>query len=216
MAAFTLADELALLAYDDHGTNRMTSYGLGYGLAGALLAELRLAGRVRVDDGRIVVVDHTPIGAPLPDAALRRIAGDEKRHRPKSWVTKLAKDLPGRVLDGLVVAGILRREEGRVLWVFPRTRYPSPGGVEPPVETQVRARVEGAVRTIGPIEPRTAALMALIRATKFEKKAFPDLPRDQIKARLRVAAEGDWVADAVRRAVQDTEAALVAATSSHG
>jgi Golgi phosphoprotein 3 GPP34 len=185
MATLTFADELALLTHDDEGVNKVSALNFGYGVGGALLVELALARRVEVADGRIVVIDPTPTGHPLVDDALGRIAADRAR-KPKDWVSALAKGLPDRVLDGLVAAGILTRDDGKVLWVFSRTRYPSPGGQEPPAETEVRARLDRAIRSSGPIDPRTAALLALVRATKFERSAFPDVPRDEMQAAILV------------------------------
>jgi hypothetical protein len=211
MAALTFADELALLTHDDEGVNKMSASNFGYGLGGALLVELALARRVEVADGRIVVIDPTPTGHPLVDDALSRIGGADRARKPKDWVSALAKGLPERVLDGLVAAGILTREDGKVLWVFSRTRYPSPGGHEPPAETEVRARLDRAIRSSGPIDPRTAALLALVRATKFERSAFPDLPRDQVNARLDEVDQADWAPAAVKKAIEEMQAAILVA-----
>lgn len=213
MADLTLAHELALLGYDDAGVNRLGAPHLGFGLAGALLLELALAGRVTVADGRLVVTGTDPLGTPLLDDALARIAADPKRRRPRDWVRLLAKDLPDRVLDGLVEAGVLRRESDRVLWVFPRTRYPSPTGAEPVVETQARQRMLAAVSSDGPVEPRTAALVSLTRAVGLDRKLFRDLPRSQVKRRLAEISEGSWASEATKRAIADTQAAVIAATT---
>ncbi|GIF50325.1 Golgi phosphoprotein 3 GPP34 [Asanoa ferruginea] len=209
MATLTFADELALLTHDDEGANKMSALNFGYGLGGALLVELALAERIEIADGRIVVVDPTPTGHPLVDDALAQIAGANRARKPKDWVSALAKGLPDRVLDGLVAAGILTREDGKVLWVFSRTRYPSPGGQEPPAETAVRARLDLAIRSSGPIDPRTAALLALVRATKFERSAFPDVPRDQVKARLDEVDQADWAPAAVKKAIEEMQTAIL-------
>ncbi len=211
MTALTLADELALLAYDDAGINRMSNPGFGYALAGALLVELALAGRVVVEDGRVRVVDRGRTGHALVDDALARIADHEKHRKPKDWVVGLAKGLPQRVVDGLVTAGILHREQDKVLWVFTSTRYPSPRGVEAPAESQVRARLDRVIRSSGPVEPRTAALLALVRATKFERRTFPEVPRDQVRARLDEVGRADWAAAAVKRAIEEMQAAIMVA-----
>jgi hypothetical protein len=211
MEALTLADELALLAYDDDGAAQLSSPTLDYGLAGGVLIELALAERVETLDERLAVIDATPLGHPVLDAALARIAADEKRRKPKDWVSKLSKDLRGQVLDGLAARGILRRVDDKVMWVFPRTRYPAPYGVEPPAETEARQRLVAAVNADGPVDARTAALCALVRAVKYDKKVFADLPRDRVKARLQEISEGDWAATAVKKAVEEMEAAIMVA-----
>jgi hypothetical protein len=114
------------------------------------------------------------------------------------------------VLHRLVDQGILRREEGRVLWVFPQTRYPSATGVEPVAETDARGRLALAVDGGGPVEPRIAALCGLVKAVGLEAAVFPDRPRREIRGRLAAVAESDWASAAVRKAIAEVEAALVA------
>src|ERR1700754_5207210 len=160
MTGLTLADELALLALDDRGAKQMGHPAFDYGLGGALLVELALTGRVVVEDNRVAVADPSPLGAPLLDEALARIS-DERRRKPKDWVSRLAKRLPGRVLDELVGAGVRTRESSTVLLVFDRTRYPVPGGRPAPAESELRTRLDTAIRSYAPLEPRTAALLAL-------------------------------------------------------
>ncbi len=78
MTNVSLADEIALLAYDEDGSTHGMAAHLDVGLAGALLLELALARRIDVAHGHVVVVDQTPTGDALSDAALGRIAGDRK------------------------------------------------------------------------------------------------------------------------------------------
>ncbi|MBY8851886.1 GOLPH3/VPS74 family protein [Saccharothrix longispora] len=207
----TLADELALLVHDDEdGTRRLGQPALGYGLAGALLVELALAGRVDVVDKKVAVVDPAPTGHPLLDGALARIA-DDKPRKPGHWVDKLSRGLTDRVLDGLVERGVLRREEGRVLLVFPRTRFPAPDGREPDAEADARARMHAAVAGDGPVDPRTAALCALVKAVGQDRKVFADLPRGDVGRRLKAISEGEWAATAVRKAIEEVQAAITVA-----
>ncbi|WNM41864.1 GPP34 family phosphoprotein [Micromonospora halotolerans] len=212
MNRLLLTDELVLLAYDDAGANRLGRPHLDYGLAGAVLLELALAGRVEVTGGRLAVTDPRPTGVPLLDQALAAVAGDRPR-KPKDWISRLAKGLPDRVLDGLVAAGALRRESDRVLWVFPRTRYPSPTGAEPAVETAARERMRAALAADGPVDARTAALLTLTRAVGLDRKLFHELPKERVKARLAEIAAGDWASAATKKAIEETQAAVLVATT---
>jgi hypothetical protein len=213
MVNVSLAEELALLAYDDDGSTHGAGKNLDLGLAGALLLELALAGRVGVTDKRLAVIDPTPTGDALIDATLRRIAAERRRRTPKDWVTRIAKGVRPPVLDRLVEAGVLRRETDIILWVFRRTRYPSYYGVEPPVETAARQRMHAAVGGTGRVDPRTAALCGLVSAMGWERRLFRDLPRRQVKARLNEIRQGAWAAEAVKKAIDDVQAAVVAATA---
>jgi hypothetical protein len=207
----SLAEELVLLAYNSHGNACLDGTRLSYGVGGALLLELTLAGRVGVVDNRVAVADPTPLGHPLLDAALHRIRTDRRALRPKKWVARLGSRR--RVLDRLVRTRVLRREEHRVLFVFPHTRYPSSTGVTPAAETDARRRLRAAVTATGPVEPRTAALCALVAAVGLDRKLFADLPRARVRARLREIGRGAWAAEAVRKVIDDMQAAAVAAAA---
>ena len=169
-----LAEEFALLAYGDDGTpadRRHRTWTTAW--AAPCCWSWRSPGRVDVEDKRVVVLDGTPTGDPLVDQALGRIAADGKPRKPGHWVKKFAKDTRTLVLDRLVERG--RADRGRrtrCCWVFPRTRYPAAQGVEPVPETEARQRMIGGGLGIGPVEPRTAALCALVAATNLDRKVF--------------------------------------------
>ncbi|GIF11582.1 GOLPH3/VPS74 family protein [Actinoplanes teichomyceticus] len=205
-----LLGELLLLAYDDEGRKILDSIRLDYGLGGALLLELALAGRIDVVGQKVAVVDPRPTGDPLVDDALTRIRDDARSRKPAHWVGKFAKGTRKRVLDHLISAEVLRVEHGTVLWVFPRTTYPAAYGAEPVAETDARQRMRVAVTTAGEVDARTAALCSLVAATQMERKVFPDLDRRQVKARLKEIGEGSWAAAAVKRAIQDIQTAIMA------
>ncbi|HET6483684.1 MAG TPA: GPP34 family phosphoprotein [Actinoplanes sp.] len=206
-----LVEEFTLLAYDDDGTPLTDSTHLDHGLGGGLLLELAMAGRVDVADKRVIVLDPRPTGDPLIDAALMRIVADDKSRKSGYWVSKFAKDTRYQVLDKLVAEGILRVEKDKVLWIFPRTKYPAAHGVEPGQETDARERMRRAVLGGGAVEPRTAALGALVAATDLDQKVFADLDRKAVKARLRDIGEGVGAAEAVRKAIEEIQAAVLVA-----
>ncbi|MFB9234732.1 GPP34 family phosphoprotein [Plantactinospora siamensis] len=211
MSSLTLADELALLSYDVDGRSQVGRPTLDYALAGAVVLELTLAGRLDLADGRVRVADPAPTGHPVLDAALSRAADERRPQKPKDLVNRLSKGLLDQVLDGLVAAGVLERRQERVLGLIPRTRFPSPHGVEPQAETEARQRLTAAVLADGPVEPRTAALCGLVRAAGMERKVFPDQSRRQVNARLAEISAGDWASDATRRVIQEMQAATIAA-----
>lgn len=205
-----LADELLLLALDDVSGRPTSRAHLDLGLAGAVLVDLALAGRVDMADGCLVVTDATLTGDVVADAVLARIAERQRARRPKDWVRRLAKGLRGGVVDRLVSAGVLRREKHKVLGLFPTTRLPARSQA---VESDARARLDAAVLRGHDPEPRTAALVALVQAANLRKMAFPDADRKAVERRMSEIAEGTWAAEAVRQAVQDIHAGVAAATA---
>src|SRR4051794_16119160 len=123
----TLAEELALLAYDDESGRQVGGMFVPYGLGGALLAELALLRRIELSDDRVAVTDRSPTGDALLDGALHRIAGHPGR-RASRWVDLLRRGVEHTVLDRLVEAGHLPRGESTALLVRPRPTYPPAPG----------------------------------------------------------------------------------------
>ncbi|MFI5931798.1 GPP34 family phosphoprotein [Actinoplanes sp. NPDC051494] len=206
----SLAEEIVLIAYRDDGRAQGTGV-LDYGVGGAILQELALAGRIDAPGKKVVVTDPSPTGDPVADAALDRIAGDKAR-KPKDWVYKLGRKARPGVLDALVSAGVLERRKDRFL-LIPYTRYPAPGGGEPPVETAMRDRLRTAVTSSLTIEPRTAALIALVGALSWRKQVFADLPKGPVRDRLKELRTSTWASEATYQAVQEMQSAVLLATT---
>lgn len=207
----SLPEEFLLLAYDEDGTPLTDGTHLDNGLGGAMLLELALAGRVDVEDKRVVVVDPRPTGNPLADDALARILAEPKLRKAGHWVSKLAKQARPTVLAKLVAEGVLTVEKDKVLWLFPRTKYPSVGGRPPAVEAAARERMYAAILGSGAVAPRTAALCALVAATELDRKVFAGQDRRLVTARLKEIGEGAWAADAVRKTIEEIQAAVMVA-----
>lgn len=207
----SLPEEFLLLAYDEDGIPLTDGTHLDNGLGGAVLLELALARRVDVEDKRVVVADPSPTGDPLLDGNLARVGAETRARKPGHWVSKFAKDARPRVLDKLVRDGVLTVEQDKVLWVFPRKKYPSAGRVPPAAEADARQRMRSAVLGLEPVEARTAALCALVAATELDRKVLPDLDRRLVKARLKEIGEGAWAADAVRRTIEEIQVAVMVA-----
>jgi hypothetical protein len=208
----TLAEELALLAYDDDSGKQVGGMFVQYGLGGALLAELALLRRVELSDNRVAVTDPSPTGDALLDGALNRIAGHPGR-RASRWVDLLRKGVEHAVLDRLVESGHLRREEGRALLVVPVTRYPAGAGT---AEQETRRRLADAVRPGSSPDQRTVALALLAHACRMDAQAFPGVDNKALRSRLDELAAGDWAAQATKRAVELVRAALLSAGTTAG
>ncbi|MQA85296.1 MAG: GPP34 family phosphoprotein [Streptosporangiales bacterium] len=207
----TLPEELLLIVLDDvAGSVRAGRPALDFGLAGGQLLELALASRIDVVDKKVAVVDPRPVGDPDIDRALERIATSKRQRKPQDWVQALHKPLRAGYSDRLVKQGMVRLENRRVLGIFPVRRFPA---VDAAVETETRGRLRSVLVEGADPDPRTAALVSLLRAADMVKKLFPDADRGAIKRRAKEVSEGEWAGAAVRKAVESVNAAVAGAVA---
>ncbi|MFE5514874.1 GPP34 family phosphoprotein [Streptomyces sp. NPDC056529] len=206
----TLAEEIMLLSLDDESGAAKEKQSAAWAVAGGILLDLVLAGRVTVDGGRLRVADKTPTDVPLLDERLRQItewAGRRSR-APKvtEWLTKDHHKAVKATTESLHGRALVRAEQRRVLGIFPVTRYPEADGS---VERELRDRLRAVVLDGAAPDTRTAGLVALVHGAKLHRVAFPDVPRKEIAPRLEEIAAGQWAAEDVRRAIHDMQAAMV-------
>jgi hypothetical protein len=165
MTSIALAEELLLLAYDDHtGKATGSRIGLDLGMAAAVMVDLALAGRIAYVDGYLKVIDPAPIGDPIADAVLAKAAADHP-HTPAQWLQRLRHRLRSRVLEDLVARGVVRDVDETQLEFIHVHRYPT---TDPAVEAEIRKRLADALITDEMPDERTAALATLLIATRME------------------------------------------------
>ncbi|WP_433185189.1 GOLPH3/VPS74 family protein [Actinoallomurus sp. CA-150999] len=197
----TLAEELLLLAYDLRGKCRIGPVELDCGVGGAMLSDLRLAGRLRLNGAALAVADPEPVGDPVLDGLLTDIASSPRNRTPQEWVTRLrATDHQRRLLARLADRGQVEVDRHRTLGVFVETRYPVRDIVG---LWEAQQRVVATVTTgAAPADARTLALGALVAASGLGKAVFATSGNWRIlRDRMREMAAGDWVATAVRGAL---------------
>ena len=111
-------DDLWLLAHDDvTGKPVIQPRPLGLGLAGALLAELALAGAVNVrhDHITVVAVRRRPADG-LLSRVLGQVEGEADGHPVGEWLAYLARTAPAEVAARLEACGYLARGRGLLPW----------------------------------------------------------------------------------------------------
>ena len=214
MNGLILPEHLLLLALnDDKGSVVQSSaLALPYGLAGALIMELSLRGRVKVEETILAEVSTDPTGDDILDEALQALAECERDKSAEYWIARpdsLVKGLKQRLLDRLVERGVLRREEHRFLWLVPYNRYPTQDAA---AERDIRQRVHDVVLRGAEADEPTALLLSLVHACDLAKEVFPDHDAGDVKQKLKVFAESSQVAKAVADDVAAATIALVSAT----
>ncbi len=219
--AMLIAEDLLLLLLDDESGKLTNSTYLDTGIGGALLVELALGGHVEVVKGsgrwaraKVHTTDVAGPTDPVLVEALGIVA--EKERTAQDLVGRLGNKRREPLLSRLEADGILRRQDDKVLGLFPATRWPA---VDSSHEADVRRKLgDVLVRGLEPDE-RTAAIVALLSSLDIPHKVVDreGMPARELKKRAKQIAEGDWASKAVRDAVAAAQAAVtagvVAATS---
>jgi golgi phosphoprotein 3 len=207
--ALTYSEQILLLAWDEQaGTLRaLPELAIRYALAGAVLLELALAGRIDMDPERLHLVDAQPTGDPLLDDILRRMgATGEDRQGTADWLNTLAwqtPDLQQLTLQRLVDKGVLRIEDQRILWVFTSHHYQvaDDRGLR-----GLRLRLQTLIDSDEIPDPDEAVLVALVDAFGlFDELFSPDeltRRRPRIEAITRLDLIGREVTRTLRQVVR--------------
>ncbi len=216
-----IAEDLLLLVTDDaSGRLSAPQAQVDAGLGGANLVELTLMRKVDLSGagdggkpGRIVVLDPSPPGDDILDAALAIVSVHQGK-KPSTAIRPLGKNLRRALYERLAASGVVRAERGRVLGLFPVHRWPAQDASH---EAEVRRMVTQALTQPTAPDTRTATLIALLHALKCEHKIVDPraygLSRKQLRARAEEIAAGNWASEAVRKVIDEMIAAVAAAAS---
>jgi hypothetical protein len=198
----TIPEELLLLALDpDTGTTAQPQT-LDLGLAGAQLVELALAGRIVPNGDRIAVVMPRPTGDPTLDHALELLRRRGSPVRAVSWIGGPRLGLRQTYLAHLERCGMVRAVPGQVCGVLPTTRYQAS---DETTNQAIKERLDAAIRTGVPPDPRTAALASLAHAVGLGKHLYPGNEGRSCRSRLRDLIRYDPMGGMVAHAVMDVQ-----------
>jgi Golgi phosphoprotein 3 (GPP34) len=216
-----LAEDLLLLVTDD-GSGQLSAPAaqVDAGLGGANLVELALMNKVDLSGegedgrpGRIVVRDPSPAGDDVLDAALEILAANQGK-KPSAVIRPLSKNLRQALYERLAAAGVIRAERGRTFGIFSTRTWPAQDASH---EAQVRELLTQALVQQTAPDTRIAALIALLHALGCEHNVVDPEPyglsKRQLAARAGEIAQGNWASGAVRKAIDEMNAAVLAATT---
>lgn len=210
-----LHEELMLLTLKDREGTIMGGTMYSHAMGGAILAELLLRERVRLEahkkKQRVVIRDAGETGDPLLDEWLEEIAQREKPRTAQEWVQRMSetRKLKHRVATALCRKGILRTAEDKILGLFSRTVYPE---LDPGPEREIDGRIERAIlHESEEVSPRTAVLIALAHKAGMLKGAMDKARLKKHKDRIEQISEGQAASEATEGAIEAMQAAMVAA-----
>ncbi len=168
-------------------------------LAGALLDELELLGKLKLDENlKIVVSNASPGGDPALDRALQQIQEAKSPHKAGYWVGALSSEhLQRQTRNRLIETGLLRREQGHSVALMPAA---------PDEKISSKYRIKGHLRDIilGGDAPsqNDILLLSLARAAGLLGVIFTKDERRLASQKIKAMGAGEAFGQAVRKAVK--------------
>ena len=205
MAQLRFAEEIMLLLLHDANGKfvRVPGWQLGYALAGGVLMDLALEGRIDTDRWKLFVTNSAPLDDPLLDPTLAAIVASPERNAPRHWVEAVSKGAAAirqGALDRLVARGILERRRDALLWVFGSRRYPLVDGA---AEREVKLRVLDVLLGDDIPDPRDVVIICLAHACGLFPLLLDKAQLAQAFPRIEQVRKLDLIGQAVTAAVAD-------------
>jgi len=206
----SMPEELLLLMLDDKSGRLMERFAPSgdYALAGAVLGELALAGRIDSDPAKLWATGAAPGGDALFDGVVAKIAAAAAPADSRHWIETIATEadaIRDTLFDRMVAKGVLRKVEGRFLWVFPERRYPAVSGKE---EREVKARLLGVLFNDEIPAPHDALLIGLCRAAGLFALILSGQELDRVQDRINQVADLEELNRSLSSAIQDIYAQI--------
>jgi len=207
----TFAEEIFLLALDDHQgmVKQLSGLAIGDALVGALLMELAMLDRVDTDLKGLRVVDTAPTGDALLDETLKEMSGHRESQPVSRWLMTLsshAQQIQDKVLAGLIAKGILKQENHKILWVFEVRRYPAIDNHE---IKEVKIRLRELILSNDLPDPRDAVLISLVAACRLFNEIFTSRELEKVQPRIAQLAKLDLIGQEVAKSIREIEQAMV-------
>ena len=203
-----LADDLYLLAHNEvTGRPHLQPRAVGLGLAGALLAELMLAGCIRLRAEQIVSAGHCPLRDGLARSVLRLVVSERGQHAAGEWLLFLARHAADDVAGRLEESGYLARVASRRPWRAHRWVPTTSDSAFAPV-----LRVKSALDPARPASIQNVALAGLAAACGLGRHLALYLP-DGVHRRIEEVTR--QLDPGLRDLIAHTQAAVDSALLSH-
>lgn len=192
----TIAEEIILLALDDETgklSTRLPVHSLRNAVSGALLMDLAFENRIDTDLRRLIVVDAAPLGEPVLDDVLARIANEEEERETGYWVGLFAANyeaLRARFLDRLAARGILSQREGRLSWLIGVRRYPT---VDDRPQRDVKQRIMDTLVSEVIPDPRDIAIICLADACALWRTMIDERDLADVRPRIEQVVKMDLI-----------------------
>lgn len=200
----TLIDQLTLLALDDKkGTFIPDSTSFAYAIAGAIILELALKGKIEITDNRAKVKETSKTGDKVLDTYFDLIIQSNRERKIKTWIEKLgekAKQVKKDTLEKLIENRILVKKQEKFLWVFTYNKYPAQNSKP---EYQLKDRLHHIILHDHRPELKEIMLLNLIESCGLGKEVFGKENAKNFKKKVKHINEYDQLAGSVNKSIKE-------------
>lgn len=205
----TLIDQLTLLALDDHkGDLIPDSTTFSYALAGALILELALEGRIDLSDEIVKVRDRSKTGDAILDQFLAMIYESKKERKVRSWIDRIgqkSEQIKKETIAKLIDQRILEKREEKILWVFNVDKYPTQN---PKPENQLRGRLYDIVINHHTPDLKEIMILNLVESCRLEREVFGKEHAKVFKKEMKRIKEDDQISSSVNKSIKEISEAI--------
>ncbi len=205
-----IAEELILLMLNEQSgyLEMVPSWDFSCVMAGAIIADLALIGRIDTDLESLYVIDPTPTGDELLDPTLKEIAEAQGTSDTQFWIernTSRCDEIISGTLERLVKRGILDYDSGD-FWRLSRSvsrsgSYPTSDNT---IRQEAKARILSIILNDIVPDPRDAILVALMRSWNGFKLILSPEDLEEKIGRIEMIAKLDLIGRSVASAVSES------------
>jgi Golgi phosphoprotein 3 len=212
-----LSEELFVLALDEkRGTfARFKGEYFKYGVAAALLQELLILQKLKLDEDIVILLEANSFGDKLLDPVLEILEQSVKNRKVQHWVSKIGGKfgkLKKILLDDLINKGVIRPKEEpggqeEKPGLFHRQRFRTWNDI--PLQ-RLRKSLNNILVYGGEPDPASLRLIGLIHACKLTRRVFAGKEdQEQVMQRIEELTDGDVFKKAVRSVVNTNRVSAV-------
>jgi hypothetical protein len=208
-------EKILLLSLKDKEGTMFFGVHLPQALAGAIMAELLLNQKVKVEqEGKkkfLRLLDSKQTGDLLIDECLMKMHESKRRATIERWVQRFTqiRRLKTKAVENLIKKGILKLEEKKILLVFRQKIYPE---VDPRPEKHIMDTLYKAIfGNRKTVDPETTVLVAICERTGILRHLFDRKKLKERKKWIKEIISGNLIGEATKEAVEAMQAAVMVA-----
>ena len=183
---------------------------LDLALAGALLMELRLMGRIDRSENQLNVVSREDTGDALMNEMLQKLDRKDEPLTIQAAIGSVAHDsarIRSATFQSLIAKGILKEECSRFFFIFKERCYPV---IDATQEKEVKARIRDVVLSNQQeLSRKDASLICLMYACDLSHTVFTPEELEELRPRIKELSQQSVIGTELSRAISDIQDALL-------